>query len=215
MKLDDLKIRGAINLSFEEYRDIIAEQERNLFLYGTIQSVDDLEEYFEKSPTARIAEIIDLCNTQDRDIPVENRKPIILRINSPGGDVVEGFSLIDTIENSITPVYTINVGQWSSMSFLIGISGTKRFSYKSSIFLLHDGSSFAGGSTNKVQDRVKFEERFEENVIKPHVLKHGLMTDKEYEDYKRVELYMLANEAKERGFIDEIITSIDTILKVR
>lgn len=47
-------------------------------------------------------------NRQDRGIPVEERTPIKLYINSPGGSVTDGFGLIDAIITSKTPVYTIN-----------------------------------------------------------------------------------------------------------
>ena len=98
------------------------------------------------------------------------------------------------------------------MSFLIGITGHKRFSFPHATFLLHDGSSGAFGSSNKVQDRVKFDERFENEVVKAHVLSHSKMTSAEYDAYARVEYYMLPNDALERGFIDEVVTDIDAIL---
>lgn len=74
----------------------------------------------------------------------------------------------------------------------------------------HLSGSF--GSTNKVQDRVKFDERFELEVVKKHVLHYGKMSEQEYDVQSRVEYYMLPEDALKLGFIDEIVTDLRTIL---
>ena len=187
--------------------------ERRLFLYGAILSVDEDELACSGvSSVSKLVEVIMDYNRFDQELEPDKREPVILYISSPGGDVTEGFSLISAIEVSKTPIYTVNVGEWSSMSFLIGISGDRRYSLPYSTFLLHDGSTFAGGTASKVQDRVDFEKRFEKEVIKKHVLKHSSMTSGEYDSLARVELYMLPEDAKKRGFIDEIVDDIDAIL---
>ena len=61
-------------------------------------------------------------NEDDRLIDVKDRKPIYLFISSNGGDVDMGFELIDVIENSKTPVYTVNIGKAYSMAFLISLA---------------------------------------------------------------------------------------------
>ena len=68
------------------------------------------------------------------------------------------------------------------------------------------------GSASKVQDRIDFEKRFEREVVKRHVLDHSKMDEVDYDALARVELYLLPQDALKRGFIDEIITDIDTIL---
>lgn len=47
-------------------------------------------------------------NRIDKDKKPEERKPILLYINSPGGDVYSGYGLISAMQDSITPIYTIN-----------------------------------------------------------------------------------------------------------
>ena len=194
-----------INCDIAEYRFFTEEvPKRRLYLYDRISSDDGI-----------IGDLVDRIieyNEADAGIDPKDRKPIKLFINSPGGDVQEGFSLVSTIELSKTPIYTINIGVWASMSFLIGIAGHKRFSLPNMTFLMHDGSSFAWGSTCKVQDQIEFSKRFELEVVKNHVLRHSTMKASDYDALSRVELYMLPKDALEHGFIDEIITDIDTIL---
>lgn len=203
-----------VESTLEDYERARNLEDRRMYLYGAIASVD----YEDKginlgvSTTSKLVETILDFNRADRDIPPEKRKPIRLYINSPGGDLVEGMALLSAIELSKTPIYTINVGQWSSMAFLIGITGHKRLSLPNATFLMHDGTSGAFGSTSKVQDQIEFEKRFEGEVVKSHVLKHSNMKSVDYDALARVELYMLPTDALERGFIDEIITDVDTIL---
>lgn len=188
--------------------------ERRLYLYGDILSIDDsdnLDVINSISVTSIVESIFDY-NRADKGVPASEREPIRLYINSPGGDVIEGFSLISAISLSKTPIYTINVGQWSSMSFLIGIAGDRRFSLPNSIFLLHDGSSSIGGSNGAVQDRAKFFERFDREIVRSHVLRHSKMSGAEYDALARIEYYMLPMDAKEHGFIDEIVVDMDSIL---
>ena len=202
-----------ITTSVEEYRMLEDLKERRLYLYREIEPLGYEESSNEYASTAShiIQAILDF-NREDISIPPADRKPIKIYINSPGGEVEEGLPIIAAIELSKTPVYTINVGQWCSMAFLIGITGHKRLSLPYATFLLHEGQSFVGGASNKVEDRVLFDKRIEQEVIKPHVLKHSKMNEGTYDALARVEYYLLPTDALEVGFIDEIITDINTIL---
>lgn len=153
-------------------------------------------------------------NAEDKGIDVKDRKPILLYITSNGGSVDAGFELIDVIKNSKTPVYTINLGYQYSMGFLIGLAGHKRFATSNAKFLMHDGSSFVWDSGAKVQDRIEFQKRVDDR-IKEYVLENSKVTPEEYDSKLRVEWYLFADEAKEKGFVDYIIgsdCSIDEVI---
>lgn len=143
-------------------------------------------------------------NIEDKDIPVDQREPIKLYITSPGGDVYAGFELVDVIESSKTPVYTINLGYQFSMGFLLGLCGHKRYATKHSKFLWHDGTSGTINSSAKVRDEIAFQERNEER-IREYVLAHTKIDPELYDSKLRVEWYMFADEAKELGVTDYIV----------
>lgn len=143
-------------------------------------------------------------NVEDKGIPVEERVPIKLYITSPGGDVYSGFELVDVIESSKTPVYTINLGYQFSMGFVLGIAGHKRFASKHAKFLWHDGTSGALNSSAKARDEIAFQSRNEER-IREFVLSHTNIDPDLYDSKLRVEWYMFADEAKELGAVDYII----------
>lgn len=201
-----------INCDLWDFQRIEETEDRRLYLYGEILAVgSDNSLFTDTSTTSYIIEQIMEYNRVDEGLAVEERRPIRLYINSPGGVVTEGLALISTIELSKTPIYTINVGQWSSMAFLIGIAGHKRFSLPKVSFLMHDGSIFLYGTANKVKDRIEFENRIGSEIVKPFVLEHSKMTEEEYDKLDRKEFYMTAKDALKYGFIDEIIDDLEAI----
>ena len=199
--------------SIEEYDYIKETEQRRLYLFREIDWINDegMGNIY-VSQCGRIIQKIMKYNREDAGKDLEDRKPIILYINCPGGDVNEGFGLVSAIEASSTPVYTVNLGQWSSMAFLIGISGDKRFALSHTTFLMHDGNFYAEGSTNKVIETAEFMQNFERDVVKKHVLKHSNMKARDYNKKVKNEYYMLPKEALEWGFIDKIVTNLDEIL---
>ncbi|MCX7745228.1 MAG: ATP-dependent Clp protease proteolytic subunit, partial [Flavobacteriales bacterium] len=49
-------------------------------------------------------------NAEDKNLPIDKRKPIIIYINSIGGDVANAFNVINTIQLSKTPVIGVVMG---------------------------------------------------------------------------------------------------------
>ena len=143
-------------------------------------------------------------NKEDKGVDIEKRQPIILYVTSNGGEVDSGFELIDIILNSKTPVYTVNLGYQYSMGFLIGLAGHKRFATPNAKFLMHDGSNFIYNSGTKAQDQMEFQKKVEERV-KRYIISRSKLTGEEYDSKLRVEWYLFAHEAKERGFVNYII----------
>lgn len=169
-------------------------RQRKLFLNA------DIDQF----TVADIVKNIMQYNCDDKEIPTEERKPILLYVVSNGGDVDAGFELIDVIQSSKTPVYTINLGFQYSIGFLIGLAGHKRFATKNARFLMHDGTSFCYNSGTKVQDQLAFQKEVDERV-KDYILSRSNISSELYDSKLRVEWYQFADEAKKNGFVDEII----------
>ena len=113
----------------DTYNDVEFDVEELLVTNGMIQDYFWLQDM--KQRKLFINEIIDPTivsdivksilqfNKDDKGIPYEERRPILLYISTNGGDVDAGFELIDVIIASKTPVYTINLGYCYSMGFLM------------------------------------------------------------------------------------------------
>lgn len=189
---------------FEEVVNDRATVEELLYVKDIQQRKFFLTTEIAQETVADIVRHIMQINKEDKGIPYEQRQPILIYVASNGGEVDSGFELIDVILSSKTPVYTINMGYQYSMGFLIGLAGHKRFAAKNAKFLMHDGSNFVYGNSSKVQDRVRFDARVEER-IREYVLSRSHVIPEEYDSKFRVEWYMFADEAKEKGFTDYII----------
>ena len=196
------------------YYDIEFDIEKSLLDGGSVEEIFYLKDLKQRKlflnadidqfSVSDIVRHIMQINKEDKDIEPSERKPILLYITSNGGEVDSGFELIDVILNSKTPVYTINLGYQYSMGFLIGLAGHKRFATRNAKFLMHDGSNFIYNSGTKAQDQMEFNKRVEER-IKKYILSRSSLTSEEYDSKLRVEWYLFAEEAKDKGFIDSII----------
>lgn len=154
-------------------------------------------------------------NRQDKGLPVEKRKPIIIYINSIGGCVSDGWGLIDAIITSKTPVYTVNQALCASMGFLVFLAGNKRFAMPHAEFLMHDGGTGVANSTAKARDYMDFETNQLEVMTKEYVCKYTKITPALYDEKYRVEWWFLPKEGKEIGVVDYIISEdcdIDDII---
>ena len=202
-----------VNCTLWEFSNLESEKNRRLYLCGAIESIEECADETNPtlSPTSELVRRIFAINKSDSSIPPDSRKPIVLYINSSGGELSEGFSLLSTIALSKTPIYTVNVGMWCSMAFLIGITGKKRFSLPHMTFLMHEPSGASFGKISSMEEKLAFDREIKE-VIKRHVLEHSTMQEDVYDRVSKEEFYMLPEMAKRYGFIDEIVTNIDVIL---
>ena len=103
-----------------------------------------------------VTDLILRYNRYDSIEDVKERTPIIIYINSVGGDKFAGLGIIDAIMQSETPVYTVNIGSCFSMAALIFVAGEKRFTFKHSTFLLHDGEISVNTTAKKARSVAKF-----------------------------------------------------------
>lgn len=153
-------------------------------------------------------------NRCDEDIPIEKRKPIRIVIDSEGGSVFAANNLIDIIKCSKTPIYSIGMSLVASAAFLIFISCHKRYGFKHTTYLQHDGSKSVSSSGSKARDFMNFLDKLDE-LDKETVLSNTKITSEEYDKRVREENFFMSDEAKEKGVIDGIIgvdVALDDIL---
>jgi len=143
-------------------------------------------------------------NKEDKDIPVEKRKKIFIFTNSGGGDVFSGLLLCDVIVASKTPIATVCLAYAYSMGGIIFMSAKERIMFKNSSLLIHDGSTSLSGSSGKVKDLQAFYSRVDER-IKNVIVNNSAISSEEYDKNIDREMYLLADECKEKGLCDKII----------
>lgn len=192
----------------ENLIDVESSLETYEFLDRTIFITDEIDQAHANS----VFEIIKFWNDVDEmeEIPVEQRQPIRIYINTPGGDLEATFTIISSIKISKTPVYTITTGTGYSGGFFIGICGHKKFGLPYSSYLFHEGSSMDGGDAHKFIQKAEFY-KVQLNRLKEIVISNTKISNKMYEKIKKDDWFVDAEEALKYGVIDKIITDINDI----
>jgi ATP-dependent Clp protease protease subunit len=134
-------------------------------------------------------------------------KDINLYVNSPGGVVTSGLAIYDTIQFMKAPVSTICVGQAASMGAVLLAAGAKgkRYSLPNSRIMIHQPSGGAQGQATDIEIQAKEILKMRANLN--GILAHhtGQTLEKISEDVER-DYFMSAQEAKDYGVVDEILT---------
>ena len=134
-------------------------------------------------------------------------KDIQLYINSPGGSVTAGLAIYDTMQYIKCDVSTVCIGMAASMgAFLLsGGKKGKRFALPNAEIMIHQPSGGAQGQATEIQivaDRIQYTKRMLNELLaaNTHQPLEKIAADTE-RDY-----YMSAEEAKNYGLIDAVVT---------
>jgi ATP-dependent Clp protease protease subunit len=136
-----------------------------------------------------------------------SKMDITMHIDSPGGSVKSGLSIVDVMDYISCDIRTVNTGMAASMGSVLLGAGTKgkRSSLRFSKTMLHQTSGGAGGN---IQDaRINFVEWEKTNKVLFELLGSycGKTPEEVIKDATR-DFWLSANEALEYGIIDEVIT---------
>ena len=143
----------------------------------------------------------------ESNTPIEERAPIKIYIDSPGGSLLGTFTCIDAIKMSKTPVYTIATGTAYSGGFFIFIVGHKRFAYSLSSFLFHEGSAGNSGTAGQFANFAAFY-KTQLKQLKEIVLNHTKIDEEKYKEIQKDDFWLTAPEALKLGICDEILKEL-------
>jgi ATP-dependent Clp protease protease subunit len=143
---------------------------------------------------------------------VDATAPIQLYLNSPGGGIYAGYSILDTM-NFIEPdVNTMVTGMAASMAFILAISGKKRSALKHSRLMSHQPLGGAQGQASDIQIVAKQIELLKNELYDIIVNRTGQTIEKVTMDCDR-DYWMTAEEAFQYGAIDKVIGMPDLVKK--
>lgn len=181
----------------EDVRDLISnplphkDGEFELFIRGTIG--------FDVSGIA-IAEEIDRLNS-------EGAKRIVERINSAGGDVIDGFNIVSANLRSKATIETINEGVAASMAAVILATGDTRRAFDFSTALIHD-PMIGAKSLAEIEDENQRANltKIKNSLVK--ILKDATgQTDGIITELMSRETVMSATEQRQFGLVNNVIKS--------
>ncbi len=137
-------------------------------------------------------------------------KDITMHVDSPGGSVKSGLSMVDVMNYVASDIITINTGMAASMGSILLGAGTKgkRFSLKNSRVMLHQVSSGAQGNIQDI--RISLAEAEKYNTLLFELLgKYCNKKPKEVLKFASRDQWLDSTEALEYGIIDEIIEKLE------
>ena len=134
-------------------------------------------------------------------------KDIAFYINSPGGIVTSGLAIYDTMQYIGPPVSTVCIGQASSMGSLLLAAGAegKRYALPNSRIMVHQPSGGAQGQATDIEIQAKEILALRKRLNEIYVKHTGQKIDVIEEALER-DRYMTADEAKDFGIVDEVVT---------
>jgi len=134
-------------------------------------------------------------------------KDIEVYINSPGGSVMAGLAIYDTMRHIRPDIATTVVGMAASMGAVLLSGGTKgkRFSLPNSRIMIHQGSAGAQGTPSDVEITLRLVLSFKEKLTQILAENCGREFAQVSKDIDR-DYWMTAPEAVEYGIIDEVLS---------
>lgn len=138
---------------------------------------------------------------------VDPEKDIQLYINSPGGSVTAGMAIYDTMQYIKCDVSTICIGMAASMGAFLLAAGAKgkRYSLPNSEIMIHQPLGGFQGQASDIKIHAEMILKTKEKLNKILAEKTGQSYEKIVADTDR-DNFLSAEEAKEYGLIDEVMT---------
>lgn len=133
------------------------------------------------------------------------KKDIYLYVNSPGGSVTAGLSIIDTMHHIKPDVATVCVGMAASMGSLILSQGAKgkRFILPNAEVMIHQPSGGAYGQASDIDITAKHILKIRDRLNKMLAKATGQKLSKIEQDVDR-DFFMDAEAAKVYGIVDKV-----------
>ena len=141
-----------------------------------------------------------------KQLEKESNEPIILDIDSPGGSVIDGGTLISQMEASKAPVYTVCRRLCASMGAMIHSYGHKRYSLDRALLMYHPATGGVDGQIPNMLSLLKTIQRYIDkmnfNVINRS---GGKLSREEFESLVAYEIWIDSEDALQKGLIDGIV----------
>ena len=133
-------------------------------------------------------------------------RDIMMYINSPGGDVMAGLTMYDTMQHVKPDVCTIAVGFVASMGSILLAGGAKgkRYALPNTDIMIHQGSAGFQGATPDLEVRSRWILRMVRRTNSILARHCGQPYEKVERDTER-DFFMTAEEAVEYGIIDAVL----------
>lgn len=157
-----------------------------------------------------LVKFIAKCNAEDHGKPTEERKRILVMIDSPGGSVEVENSIIGAMRISKTPVWTCVYCTAYSAACDILACGHKRFAIPGTALMMHAGSGQYAGTQAQIDATKHFFDKMNKS-INDYVYSRTNFDSKMKNKLKKDDVYMNEEEALKFGVIDKIVEDLEEL----
>ena len=187
---------AAVQDRFWDFIPATATKPPELLLYGPISSQ---QSWWEDRVTP--AQFNKELAALGEDVP-----EIIVRINSPGGDVFAANAIYTRLKDH-TATITVKIDGWAaSAATIIAMAGDTIKIAKNGVFMIHD-PAMSVWDTFKAEDFEKMAQELrviKQSIINTYAMKTG-RDEKEISDFMSEEKWWTGDAAVENGFCDELM----------
>jgi ATP-dependent Clp protease protease subunit len=142
------------------------------------------------------------------------KQELTLFVNSVGGEVADGFALIDIMDLSRLPIRTVSSGRIMSMGVLIASAGHKgkRVMTRNCEVMAHQFWGTIEGKFHELLAQTKALQ-YTQHMFMQHFLRHSEMSEAQIKDilFGPTDRWLTPQECKEFGLIDEIVDELPPI----
>ncbi len=139
---------------------------------------------------------------------VDAKKEIIMMVNSPGGSVIDGLAIYDTMRNISCPITTFGIGMQASMGSILMAGGDKRVMSPNAKLLVHSLSSGTQGTYADQALNLDFSERLFDDLKAVYVARLGF-TPEFCDLFCAQDTWLTADQAIKIGYIHGVSTITD------
>lgn len=164
-----------------------------IYIYGDIVS----EEWFDNDVSAP--------NFRKSLDELENVSEIDVHINSAGGNVFEGHAIYNMLKMHKAKINIYIDALAASIASVIAMSGDTIFMHKNSFLMIHNSWIMTVGNAKELRETAELLEKTDKASNTAYLDKATNLSEEELNQMLEAETWLNADEALEKGFIDEIL----------
>ncbi len=132
---------------------------------------------------------------------------VVLSINSPGGSVFDGWAIFNALKMSGKDITVRVMGIAASMASVIAMAGKRIEMPANSMMMVHNAISGVCGDAEDMREVADVLDKIDASIVATYMARTGKSED-EVRALMAADTYMTAAEAKDLGFVDEVIADV-------
>ncbi|HOL51487.1 MAG TPA: Clp protease ClpP [Bacillota bacterium] len=131
-------------------------------------------------------------------------KDILVRLNTPGGDVFDGMAIFNSLANHKGKVTIRIEALAASVGSVLAMAGKEIQAYSNTMMMIHDPWTYMAGNQYELREMADLLEKISGQMLDVYAGR-SKVGKREMKEIMKAETWYTAKEAKEKGFIDTIL----------